>query len=249
MGRTEECSICRGTGWKQVLVQDHPAVVRCECYQKNKLNRLIESAAIPARYEACSFENFSAITEKLSLVKAAALRYVEDYPSVDCGLLILGPCGVGKTHLAVSILSELILRQVVNGLFCDFRDLLKKIQDSYNPVSHTSEMQILEPVLAAEVLVLDDLGAERPTEWVRDTFAYIINTRYNQKATTLITSNFEDGPKERIHLSDGSRVPSEETLTDRIGTRLRSRLYEMCKVIRIEGADFRVEVKQALHQF
>ena len=249
MESVEDCPVCGGTGWKQVQLEEHLAVVRCDCYQKSKLDRLIEKACLPPRYEACSFENFSAITEKLALVKAASLRYLEDYPSVDCGLLILGPCGVGKTHLAVSILRELILRQGVIGLFCDFRDLLKKIQNSYNPISQTSEMQIFEPVLVSEILVLDDLGAERPTEWVRDTFAYIINTRYSQKATTLITSNFDDIPKERVHLSDGSRIPTEETLTDRIGVRLRSRLYEMCKVIRIEGADFRVDVKQAHHQF
>jgi DNA replication protein DnaC len=249
MSGTENCPLCHGTGWKQVQLENRLAVVRCDCYQKSKLDRLIEKANIPPRYESCSFENFSPITEKLALVRAVALRYVEDYPSVECGLLILGPCGVGKTHLAVSILRELIQRHAVNGLFCDFRELLKKIQNSYNPVSQASEMQILEPVLASEVLVMDDLGAERPTEWVRDTFAYIINTRYNQKATTLITSNFEDSLKDRIVLSDGSHIGSEETLTDRIGLRLRSRLYEMCKVIRIEGSDFRIDVKQAHHQF
>ncbi len=243
------CPVCRGSGWKHLLVEDREAVVRCDCFQKSRVERLIEAAAVPPRYEACSFENFNPITEKLALVKAAALRYVEDYPTVDCGLLIFGPCGVGKTHLAVSILRELIQRHYAKGLFSDFRDLLKKIQNSYNPISHTSEMQILDPVLASEVLVLDDLGAERPTEWVRDTFAYIINSRYNQKLTTLITTNFEDGQGERTKLSDGTRIAGEETLTDRIGARLRSRLYEMCKVIRIEGSDFRVDVKQARHQF
>jgi DNA replication protein DnaC len=243
------CSLCNGTGWRLLDADGHEVVKRCECFQKNQLERLVGSANIPARYEPCAFENFEAITPKLDLVKTLAKRFVEDYPVVDCGLLILGPCGVGKTHLAVSILKALIYKHGLVALFYDFRDLLKKIQNCYNPISQSSEMQILDPVLSSEVVVLDDLGSERPTEWVRDTFAYIINTRYNQKLTTLITSNFDDHPREFKTLSNGSRIPSEESLEDRIGLRLRSRLYEMCKVIRIEGSDFRIHVKQAQYQF
>lgn len=249
MGSVPLCPVCKGTGWKFVENEDGQAVTRCECFQKNRVERLIERAKIPARYELCSFENFHAITPKLDLVKTLVKRFVEDYPTVDCGLLILGPCGVGKTHLAVSILRALIYKHEIEALFCDFRELLKRIQNSYNPISHSSEMQILEPVLNSEVLVLDDLGSERPTEWVRDTFAYIISTRYNQKLTTLLTSNFDDHPKPFKTLSDGTRVSSEESLEDRVGLRLRSRLYEMCKVIRIEGSDFRIDVKQAQYQF
>jgi len=243
------CALCNGTGWRLFDAEGREAVKRCECFQKSQLERLVGNSNIPARYESCSFENFDAITPKLDLVKTLAKRFVEDYPVVDCGLLILGPCGVGKTHLAVSILKALIYKHGSVALFYDFRDLLKKIQNCYNPISHSSEMQILDPVLRSEVVVLDDLGSERPTEWVRDTFAYILNTRYNQKLTTLITSNFDDQPREFKTLGNGSRVPSEETLEDRIGLRLRSRLYEMCKVIRIEGSDFRIHVKQAQYQF
>ncbi len=248
MQNPPECPVCHGTGWKIVEQEDCQAVFRCECFQKSKLEGLLRRANIPPRYESCSFDSFYRLTPKLDLARTLAKRFVEEYPSVECGLLILGPCGVGKTHLAVSILKELICKHEVESIFYDFRDLLKKIQNSYNSVSQASEMQILEPVLNAEVLVLDDLGAERPTEWVRDTFAYIINTRYNQKLTTIITSNFDDHPKEFKTLNDGTTFPSEETLTDRSGVRLRSRLYEMCKVIRIQGSDFRVEVKQAQYQ-
>ncbi|MEW5975362.1 MAG: ATP-binding protein [Acidobacteriota bacterium] len=243
------CPVCGGTGWKYLEKEGRSLVSRCECYLKSRVDRILAGAGIPARYEACSFESFHPVTPKLAVAKTLAMRFVEDYPVVDCGLLILGPCGVGKTHLAISILRALVDKLQISAVFTDFRDLLKRIQDSFNPVSHTSEMEILRPVLNTEVLVLDDLGAERPTEWVRDTFAYILNTRYNQKLTTILTSNFDDSAREAKTLSDGSRVRHEETLTDRIGERLRSRLYEMCKVIRIEGSDFRIEVKQAQYQF
>ena len=246
------CHACAGTGWKTIEVEGIRSVTRCECFQKERLDRLFDKAGVPRRYEACSFESlksFDAISESLSFTKTVAMRFAEEYPAVECGLLIMGPCGVGKTHLAVSILRELIYKKQAEGLFYDFRDLLKKIQNSYNTVSQSSEVEILDPVLNCDVLVLDDLGAERPTEWVRDTFAYIINSRYNRKLTTVITTNFDDRKKEAKVLADGARVSGEETLEERIGTRLRSRLYEMCKVLRIEGSDFRVSVQQAHYRF
>ena len=252
MAPTPECPDCGGSGWKTVQLEDRQGVARCQCHEQSKLQRLIEAANIPPRYQECSFDSFAAMTPKLSLAKTTASHFVENYPLVDCGLLILGPCGVGKTHLAVSILRDLILHCGARCLFYDFRELLKSIQNSFNPVVKTTEWQILEPVLQSEVLLLDDLGAERPTEWVQDTFSYIINHRYNQKRTTIITSNFEDRASTRRGISNRPPVASEETLTDRIGHRLRSRLYEMCKVINISGSDltdFRIEVKQAQYQF
>jgi DNA replication protein DnaC len=106
-------------------------------------------------------------------------------------------------------------------------------------------MEILDPVLNCDVLVLDDLGVERPTEWVRDMFAYIINSRYNRKLATVITTNFEDRGREARTLVDGTKVNKEETLEERIGTRLRSRLYEMCKVIEVDPPyDFRAKIMQ-----
>ena len=110
---------------------------------------------------------------------------------------------------------------------------------SWNSVSQASELEVLRPVLTADVLVLDELGANKPTEWVRDTIAHIINCRYNDKKLTIFTSNYPDTPTRT----------GEETLTDRIGVRLRSRLYEMCKVVEIKGKDFRHEIKQANYRF
>ncbi|MGH9963045.1 MAG: ATP-binding protein, partial [Pyrinomonadaceae bacterium] len=227
------CTVCGGTGWRNIEAEGIRSVTRCECFQRAWLDRLFEKATIPPRYQLCAFENFTPLNESLSLARTVASKFVEEYP-LDFGLLILGPCGAGKTHLAVSILRELIYQQKADGCFYDFRELLKKIQNSYNSVSQTSEIEILSPVLNCELLVLDDLGAERPTEWVRDTFAYILNSRYNGKLPTVITTNFPDERKEARVLADGSRVNAEESLQDRIGARLRSRLYEMCKVIQID---------------
>ena len=239
------CPICDGTGWKAAEREGVRSVVRCDCFERARLDKLFARAGVPPRYESCSFESFNGLTERLRAAKAILVKFVDEYPVVGCGLLILGPCGVGKTHLAVSVLRELIYRREVEGTFYDFRELLRRIQNSYNAVSQGSEMEILKPVLESPIVVLDDLGAERPTEWVRDTFAYILNSRYNRKLTTVITTNFEDRLRETRTFGDGTRPATEETLEERIGVRLRSRLHEMCKVIQLEGDDFRAKVKQA----
>ena len=114
-------------------------------------------------------------------------------------------------------------------MFCEFGSLLKQIQDSYNPVSKSSELKVLAPVFQADILVLDELGATVPTDWVRDTMYQIINRRYNDNKLTIFTTNY----------LDKSRSEKEQVLEDRIGTRLRSRLYEMCKMVVMDGEDYR----------
>ena len=102
--------------------------------------------------------------------------------------------------------------------------------------TQSSELRVLAPVLNADILVLDELGASKPTDWVRDTMAHVINTRYNDKKLTVFTTNYLD---ER-------RSEREEILEDRIGTRLRSRLYEMCKTVSMNGKDFRKNFDRSL---
>jgi DNA replication protein DnaC len=107
-------------------------------------------------------------------------------------------------------------------------------------------MQILAPVFEAEVLVLDELGASKPTDWVWDTVAHILNTRYNDRRTTIITTNYANhAPLTDSGKSDAGKAMREDTLGDRIGERMRSRLLEMCVVVEMQGEDFRQKVKRA----
>ena len=161
------------------------------------------------------------------------------------GLLFTGSIGVGKTHLAVGVLRRLVRERGVKGLFCDYRELLKSIQNSYNPQVDTTELELLQPVFAAEVLVLDDLGAQKPNEWVWDTVALILNTRYNDRQTTIITTNYPDLPAGSGAKTDLERAAREQTLGDRIGDRMRSRLAEMCISVEMKGDDFRQSIKRA----
>ena len=160
----------------------------------------------------------------------------------EMGLLLTGPCGTGKTHLGVAILRSLIQDRGLHCLFYDFQDLLKEIQASYRPDSAASEMDILQPVFTCDVLLLDDLGAQKPTAWVRDTVGHIINNRYNNRRIILFTTNRKYLPEESTTARQAA--PTEATLLDQIGQRIHSRVYEMCRVVPIEGPDYRKLTKQ-----
>jgi DNA replication protein DnaC len=163
----------------------------------------------------------------------------------------MGPCGVGKTHLAVSALKTIVLRGHT-GLFYDYRELLKAIQDSYNPENQATEMSVLEPVLKTEILVLDDVGSSKPSPWALETVGHVLNTRYNEKRVTLLTTNFLDtdavsaNPSLQPQRAAGMRSPTvEDSLTERVGKRIRSRLYEMCRTLEIHAPDYRKEIRHA----
>jgi DNA replication protein DnaC len=240
--------------------------VPCDCTTGNKAERVLTKARVPDRYRHCDFENFESDNEienasreqmaawnrSLAQAKLVVQRFAEEFSPVremqnDQGLLLMGPCGAGKTHLAVAALKEIVQRGH-SGFFYDYRELLKEIQDSYNAESQSTEMGVLEPVLKTEILVLDDFGASKPSDWVRDTVGHILNSRYNEKRVTILTTNFVDAdsaiapaPAARVA---GMRTPmTEDSLTDRVGKRIRSRLYEMCRTIEIFAPDYRKEIR------
>jgi len=253
---TEICPLCAGSGWKPVRGAKH-GVTRCDCQLRARAGALIAGARIPRRYEHCELSNFTTdfpgADGSISLSHITASRFVQEFdPRDGKGLLLVGGIGTGKTHLAVGILKELIAVRATACLFCDYRELLKQIQNSYNDSVQATELQVLRPVFDAEVLVLDELGAVKPSEWVWDTVSLILNTRYNDNRTTIITTNFPDEPAASTGSESSPRSSSSafaatrrETLGDRIGERMRSRLHEMCRFVKMEGPDFRTKFKSA----
>lgn len=249
------CAICDGVGLVRVVDGSGNWVSRpCECQEAEREAKRLAAAHIPERYRNCNLDSFDpsypGCDMTLSRALQTARKFAEAYP-VDTGgkgLLFVGSSGLGKTHLAVGILRRLILERGARGYFCDYRELLKNIQNSYNPQVRTTELELLRPVFAAEVLVLDDLGAQKPNEWVWDTVALILNTRYNDQQTTVITTNYPDQPAGAGFRTDKNGAKpafGEDTLGDRIGDRMRSRLAEMCVRVEMKGEDFRQSVKRA----
>jgi DNA replication protein DnaC len=257
----EDCPLCRGTGWKLVARKDGAGgsvAVACECGMEDRAEKVMERARVPKRYEHCDFESYvpdladgrtwtAQHEQSLKQAKLLTQGFVRDYPATEKGLLLVGRSGVGKTHLAVAALKELIRRGHA-GLFCDYRELLKEIQASYNPASESTEMGVLEPIRTVEILVLDDLGATKPSAWVLETIGLVLNARYNEKRVTILTTNYFDeteAPAGEAKPGGQRVVLKDDTIADRIGARMRSRLFEMCRTIVVNAPDFRREASQA----
>jgi len=243
------CERCGGTGFEIVSRDGREYAQACACRRPaSGPGRDPASACrIPPRYEHCTLESFEPGNPSLSAALEKAMAFCSGYPHLGAdeglGLLFSGDNGVGKTHLAVGVLRELVETKGARGQYWDFHELIREIKSSYDPETKTTELQVLEPVVDADVLLLDDLGAWKMTDWMNDTLFYILNSRYMAKRPTLITTNYQDVTREEALAADPLR--RREFLVERIGQRLRSRLMEMCLVVRLQGSDHRQARQQA----
>jgi DNA replication protein DnaC len=248
---TAPCEVCGGTGFAIVEREGREFARPCACRRADpeRQEGFLAASRVPPRYEHCTLGNFDP-EQNATLRRALAqvMEYCSEFPHVGVdeglGLLIMGDNGTGKTHLAVAVLRELTATKGVRGEFWDFHDLIRQIRSSYNPETRTTEEQVLAPIVEMDVLLLDDLGAWKMTDWMVDTLFFILNSRYMARRPTLITTNFDDKPSARAAADDSYR--RKEYLVERIGNRLRSRLMEMCRIVRIEGCPDRRE--QLQHQ-
>lgn len=245
----EKCTVCGGSGWKITEREGISGAEQCECVKAGRADRLKDRANIPPLYERASVDNFVLPQDNplartaLATVALTVRGYVRDFPNVPKpGLLFIGAPGVGKTHLAIAALRGLIERGF-EGLFFDFQALLNHIRSGYDQASGTMDREAYKAALDTEILLLDDVGAHRVTDWVEDTVTSIVTHRCNNKKATIVTTNLRD-PEAGYQRGSGleSDIHSKFFLEERIGMRARSRLFEMCRLVKMPDVeDYRLK--------
>jgi DNA replication protein DnaC len=213
----------------------HPCTPECE--KKNERREwelmrrdarvaiLRERSGLSKRMKGYTLGNFRpTVSNAAGRARVKVDGYLEDWEEnleAGKGLYFCGGVGTGKTHLAVAVMNELIRRKRVPSLFVTVPELLDNLRETYNKPGRNLD-EWMDAVQNAEFLVLDDLGSERPTEWVRERIFVIVNHRYREALPTVFTSNI--GPKD---------------LAEQLGERTASRIIAMCDWIALEGDDYR----------
>ncbi len=230
------CDRCGGTGF---VKEENGAVSLCECrFSKEDLNRALR---IPRRFWSADLDNY--VCENPSETEAYKEAYIfaSSYdPEEGRGLTFVGPPGVGKTHLAVGVLKKIYREKGVKGVFFDTKDLIYRLKAL---IEEGRTARAIKALLNHPLLVLDDLGSERLSDWQREMISYIISYRYNNLKSTIITTNFsltgEEKKDRRIrNVVEGVELP-KALMVDRLGPGTVSRIYEMTKVIYLNGRDRR----------
>jgi DNA replication protein DnaC len=236
------CPKCNGAGFIVFETASISSALPCECRAQGRAARLEDQSQLPSLYRNASFDNFvvpgnenPTARRELTTVLLAVKQFVRDFPNEKRpGLLLIGETGCGKTHLAVAALRE-IMAKGFEGLFCNYQTLLNSIKAGYDPASNSSNREAYHTALDSEVLLLDDLGAHRISDWVEDTINSIVTYRCDNRKALIATTNMPDPDAGSVTMQrSGLGAPEyRRTLAEQVGARARSRLFEMCTVIRM----------------
>jgi DNA replication protein DnaC len=244
------CAQCSGTGWKIVERAGLSGAERCDCAAVTRTRNLKETANIPPNCENATLDNFQIPHEHpiarqaLTSVLLEARAFARDFPNVTPpGILFVGTPGAGKTHLAVGIMKRLLDRGH-ECVFTNYQSLLERVSKGWNIESGLADREAYKTGFEVEVLVIDDLGAYRVKDWVEDTITGIITHRCDHRKPLIATTNLPDEARLMEFAMPGGEKKTirDRTLAEMIGIRAHSRLFEMCRVVRMPAVeDYRVK--------
>ena len=210
------------TGYDELDVE---TVKRCKFGVQRHVRRTIRSSKIPARYFGKTFDDYA-----VDKGNRDAVYYAAHFDEFNFGAYFYGECGTGKTFLA-SIIAQ---RVVASGRSCVFVKVPRLLDDIKATFDKGGELELLERIADVQLVVLDDFGMEKPTQWAGSTLCKILDMRYdNPRGKTIVTSNLSiDELADRLdHATDGNNLN---------GTRIADRLNELCKPILLQGVTRRL---------
>ena len=238
----QTCPLCNGSGYR-IVTSDGCNVLnlpeeergkfgvgyadRCRCSRERERISAEDQTGIPERFAQAAFDNFYPHNPAAGQVSTQVRKWARDI-CPESGLLLTGPPGAGKTHLAVAALRTAMARGFY-GLFCDYQTMLNGIVAGWKGEAGEGSKDLYERVTGTDVLLIDDLGASRAMDWAEDVITDILTLRYNAKRPVIITTNLGTEPG----LIRGSFGESRRSrcLAEVIGPRSASRLIECCKRI------------------
>ena len=219
----ELCEDCYKAWMDKQMAEDRAMIAEAEKEgRKARLERMLEASKVGRRYASCTLENFMPVKGTEQALKTCN-EYVEDF-SKDSGdgLIMAGPSGTGKSHLAVAIVKAIAATGKL-AIFQSVPELLAKLRLTYDKNNDgETEDEILEQLTKCDLLVLDDIGAEKQSAWTEERLYLLIDRRYRDKRATIVTTNLNYNEIEKL-----------------LGTRAMDRLLETCGIVKLTASSYR----------
>lgn len=220
LGRNRTVQPRCGCEWQAVKAKITEAE---EKYRQDRVRQLFSVSRLGERFTECRFETFI-VRPGTEIAFRMVRRYCEEFDSwKGVAPMLWGPPGCGKSHLAAAVTHELI-RRGKTVVFQSVPELLARIRGTYGDDARESERDVMAALMDCDLLVLDDLGAERVTDWVQDTLFRLIDGRYRAAKSIMVTTNLE--PRDLAAI---------------LGVRMADRLIEMTIPIQMQATSYRQE--------